>query len=113
MIRRPPRSTLFPYTTLFRSGVAVHVQVAAEGVAYLRLLAVAPGVFPQHEHASLAAQLVHARAVVACHREDQVGPFDELARQQPRPVSREVEPPLEPHEVRPLRRWRAIPGAGS
>src|SRR2546423_12787000 len=23
MIRRPPRSTLFPYTTLFRSGVAV------------------------------------------------------------------------------------------
>src|SRR3712207_8912033 len=24
MIRRPPRSTLFPYTTLFRSRVAVH-----------------------------------------------------------------------------------------
>src|SRR3712207_7842061 len=23
MIRRPPRSTLFPYTTLFRSGVAL------------------------------------------------------------------------------------------
>src|SRR3712207_7204535 len=23
MIRRPPRSTLFPYTTLFRSGVAM------------------------------------------------------------------------------------------
>src|SRR5258706_15262095 len=27
MIRRPPRSTLFPYTTLFRSGTgAVHVE---------------------------------------------------------------------------------------
>src|SRR3712207_7438293 len=25
MIRRPPRSTLFPYTTLFRSVVGVHV----------------------------------------------------------------------------------------
>src|SRR2546429_4981269 len=25
MIRRPPRSTLFPYTTLFRSTKAVHV----------------------------------------------------------------------------------------
>src|SRR3712207_8725160 len=25
MIRRPPRSTLFPYTTLFRSGLAVGV----------------------------------------------------------------------------------------
>src|SRR2546422_2285789 len=24
MIRRPPRSTLFPYTTLFRSGAATH-----------------------------------------------------------------------------------------
>src|SRR5256885_12897636 len=24
MIRRPPRSTLFPYTTLFRSGLQVH-----------------------------------------------------------------------------------------
>src|SRR2546426_3656273 len=30
MIRRPPRSTLFPYTTLFRSGQR---QVAADGVA--------------------------------------------------------------------------------
>src|SRR3712207_6949450 len=26
MIRRPPRSTLFPYTTLFRSGVAHDVR---------------------------------------------------------------------------------------
>src|SRR3712207_6951870 len=25
MIRRPPRSTLFPYTTLFRSGIAEQV----------------------------------------------------------------------------------------
>src|SRR5256885_12630994 len=25
MIRRPPRSTLFPYTTLFRSAVAIHL----------------------------------------------------------------------------------------
>src|SRR2546426_8444451 len=25
MIRRPPRSTLFPYTTLFRSGACRHV----------------------------------------------------------------------------------------
>src|SRR5256885_4725707 len=24
MIRRPPRSTLFPYTTLFRSGTLIH-----------------------------------------------------------------------------------------
>src|SRR3712207_2678986 len=38
MIRRPPRSTLFPYTTLFRSwrhpsAVALHVHRAAGGAA--------------------------------------------------------------------------------
>src|SRR2546422_4297497 len=32
MIRRPPRSTLFPYTTLFRSRVATEVQGDLEGV---------------------------------------------------------------------------------
>src|SRR5207248_6380677 len=36
MIRRPPRSTLFPYTTLFRSGLARQGQVGsgrAQGAA--------------------------------------------------------------------------------
>src|SRR5688572_32011650 len=31
MIRRPPRSTLFPYTTLFRSGQALGVHQSAAG----------------------------------------------------------------------------------
>src|SRR3712207_7343523 len=39
MIRRPPRSTLFPYTTLFRSGRALLRQVA--------LGAVVPDLLPQ------------------------------------------------------------------
>src|SRR2546427_9551754 len=30
MIRRPPRSTLFPYTTLFRSGVHEFVRLAEQ-----------------------------------------------------------------------------------
>src|SRR2546427_4954417 len=34
MIRRPPRSTLFPYTTLFRSLHAVHVQALAPHVLF-------------------------------------------------------------------------------
>src|SRR2546427_9589458 len=38
MIRRPPRSTLFPYTTLFRS-----VQLPLEGCLLLRLLLDKPG----------------------------------------------------------------------
>src|SRR3712207_9414678 len=32
MIRRPPRSTLFPYTTLFRSKVAEHLETARADV---------------------------------------------------------------------------------
>src|SRR5256885_12454049 len=36
MIRRPPRSTLFPYTTLFRSGHALHA-AAVEHVEHQRL----------------------------------------------------------------------------
>src|SRR3712207_8411771 len=35
MIRRPPRSTLFPYTTLFRSVVLVSARIA--GIAFARL----------------------------------------------------------------------------
>src|ERR1039457_3995624 len=31
MIRRPPRSTLFPYTTLFRSGLHGHGYIAVAG----------------------------------------------------------------------------------
>src|SRR3712207_8724217 len=39
MIRRPPRSTLFPYTTLFRSFVQSHVPAHAEGAWLLGAVA--------------------------------------------------------------------------
>src|SRR5260221_10281443 len=49
MIRRPPRSTLFPYTTLFRS---VHVlNVSSENVAGRRSGIVAPEFVPIAETA--------------------------------------------------------------
>src|SRR3972149_9598200 len=35
MIRRPPRSTLFPYTTLFRSPVAVELAVLLDRLVLL------------------------------------------------------------------------------
>src|SRR3712207_8333550 len=35
MIRRPPRSTLFPYTTLFRSTMPLLDMVASEDVTHL------------------------------------------------------------------------------
>src|SRR2546422_7847901 len=34
MIRRPPRSTLFPYTTLFRSQHAASLDIAGGGMQY-------------------------------------------------------------------------------
>src|SRR5687768_18281536 len=34
MIRRPPRSTLFPYTTLFRSGAGADGSSKASGTSY-------------------------------------------------------------------------------
>src|SRR3712207_6847740 len=39
MIRRPPRSTLFPYTTLFRSSAGTSAQITARegGLVTLRL----------------------------------------------------------------------------
>src|SRR2546422_4257344 len=57
MIRRPPRSTLFPYTTLFRSGI----QVAAQDldgqigavVQELRLASQAAGPDPGSRHEPL------------------------------------------------------------
>src|SRR2546430_10176727 len=68
MIRRPPRSTLFPYTTLFRSSIerarefalrmalgasrpAVVRQVLFEGLT-LGLLGTAGGVLRSEEHTS-------------------------------------------------------------
>src|SRR2546428_7299401 len=38
MIRRPPRSTLFPYTTLFRSVMNVHIMTSDDGGKTLRRL---------------------------------------------------------------------------
>src|SRR5256885_15064647 len=37
MIRRPPRSTLFPYTTLFRSSIYVHDAARGQGLGRLLL----------------------------------------------------------------------------
>src|SRR2546427_4261851 len=52
MIRRPPRSTLFPYTTLFRSlGRIVHRRVLRVRVPAIREIAL--GLDPLDEHFDL------------------------------------------------------------
>src|SRR6266545_1406532 len=79
------------------AGVAVHTEIAAKRVA--DLVAATAGVLAEHEDSALTTQLVHAGAMMARHREDQVGAFDELTRQEACPMSREIEAPLEAHEV--------------
>src|SRR2546430_10147221 len=56
MIRRPPRSTLFPYTTLFRSHVAERARLRAVAVHRERLA-------PQRLHDEVG----HDPAVVGSH----------------------------------------------
>src|SRR3989449_10985401 len=62
MIRRPPRSTLFPYTTLFRSLVDLERVEYGVDVARLGLLVVATGRVGGEAH---AAQIWHDDGVVA------------------------------------------------
>src|ERR1035438_668833 len=60
MIRRPPRSTLFPYTTLFRSGenvIAVRASSGLQVSSTVSLVAVQPGIF--------SGAVVHAGTTVS------------------------------------------------
>src|SRR3712207_8540135 len=51
MIRRPPRSTLFPYTTLFRSDVPYGHAAAEDGdVGDQAAVAAPPDVLAAHHH---------------------------------------------------------------
>src|SRR3712207_7894581 len=53
MIRRPPRSTLFPYTTLFRSDVGMQPHLLALPVRER------PGLLPDQRGDADAADVVH------------------------------------------------------
>ena len=73
MIRRPPRSTLFPYTTLFRSGENSHA-LAAE------MDRVNPAYIPRNH-------LVE-QALVAASSSSDFGPFERLLEVLERPFER-------------------------
>src|SRR3712207_7877240 len=71
MIRRPPRSTLFPYTTLFRS-VLAHAHDGGDGPFLLPLvhLGVGPGVVVDLEDLLDAEVLLHHLAAQVQHLGD-------------------------------------------
>src|SRR2546421_1069247 len=57
MIRRPPRSTLFPYTTLFRSVQRVHEQQAVGGLKCGEVLPVPKGDLGDGHHPGVGQRL--------------------------------------------------------
>src|SRR5260370_37277991 len=69
MIRRPPRSTLFPYTTLFRSILALFAQLNREiGMAILYI---------SHDLPSVAGichriAILHEGEIVECGTREQI-----------------------------------------
>src|SRR3712207_9155070 len=95
MIRRPPRSTLFPYTTLFRSLAGVDadpagqpdappgLQIAVEDgepVAHLdgsphraQGIVLVEGGYAEHCHDRVTDVLLHGSAVLARSEERRVG----------------------------------------
>src|SRR5438445_6354293 len=61
MIRRPPRSTLFPYTTLFRSGVLTEM-IAAAGASVVAVDA-APDMVAAAKARGLDARVVAGQSL--------------------------------------------------
>src|SRR3712207_9539506 len=68
MIRRPPRSTLFPYTTLFRSRQPVQAHLEAGDGVVREGRAVAVVVGEDVGRAGLALDPLVARALLPGHR---------------------------------------------
>src|SRR5256885_9532106 len=102
MIRRPPRSTLFPYTTLFRSAKAVIELLAGTDGEGRRLLAVERA---QAHEVGAALPELH----VASHDIDHVDAREQflderLGNGHPRIV------PSRGHPAVPRGHWPAVPG---
>src|SRR2546425_8062269 len=77
MIRRPPRSTLFPYTTLFRSVLGQHV---ASGYAEIRAPALDIGrrvrsAHRSEEHTSELQSLAYLVCRLLLEKKNQTGAY--------------------------------------
>src|SRR3712207_7007216 len=70
MIRRPPRSTLFPYTTLFRSfrldGLHKGERSAFLLLAFVEPVSLRPAQLPPHRGPSTTASTVVASRAASC-----------------------------------------------
>src|SRR2546430_12891362 len=92
MIRRPPRSTLFPYTTLFRSMIAGYQYFRDFHAAEFRR----PGVLRSEEHTSeLQSQSnLVCRLLLEKKKHEKVNPPADIRTQSPIPTIRQRSPVL-------------------
>src|SRR3989449_10392224 len=105
MIRRPPRSTLFPYTTLFRS-----LRASRGSRARQRIFRAGVGLAPAR---ALAAALLARAGARARGGEHPARAAARAARDTPRPIVDQISrTPLESFHVQTAaRRYRMHPGA--
>src|SRR3989475_5982169 len=108
MIRRPPRSTLFPYTTLFRSPgpVVIRQIIVPRGVGQLLLRTAV--LAPEREHRADSLYIERGVGLEAAAQEDVVGLRRQLRRhyadvllQQRQRLGR-VRAVVEPRDARPV-----------
>src|SRR2546422_5179973 len=101
MIRRPPRSTLFPYTTLFRSGLPTNGRVEAAAMARLRATARATDLRPRRDRKSTRLNSSHGYIsyAVFCLKKKKTPrkPAPKPHREHPRTQHPESAPPQTNH----------------
>src|SRR3712207_7675790 len=75
MIRRPPRSTLFPYTTLFRSSIYIPLSLLPDAVFFgwvwripflLSVIVVALGLYIQRKRSEEHTSELQSRQYLVC-----------------------------------------------
>src|SRR2546425_8862761 len=89
MIRRPPRSTLFPYTTLFRSGLGTNPPNGATVYCYLKqkpeeeaTLEFLFGLLRSEEHTSELQSLAYLVCRLLLEKKKkQFSPYDHINQQ--------------------------------
>src|ERR1039458_1024644 len=78
VIRRPPRSTLFPYTTLFRSGLEAMPVLSSEAIA--DAAGEVAGYLRDRKSTRLNSSHLGISYAVFCLKNKEIGPFEQLNR---------------------------------
>src|SRR2546425_5852001 len=102
MIRRPPRSTLFPYTTLFRSyfSSGSDQRTTARGRSHARSRGRSLKVARSEEHTSELQSLAYLVCRLLLEKKNKSGTFAARSAPQRRTSSDDLTPPCVPPAAR-------------